>query len=289
MTNVEPWPNSQRVVGIIEEAFDFLIRDHSFAPTTAEPSKVEYDMMYMQTLTRIAVAVDLESRLLEVAISWPDGKMAPTDLEPVISLVDLVAIRAPTVDLPRDMSTEDAAQRTVDRSAELLRDLAVDVLSGGTGLFFDFLDWKRAMSDRGEDRWWGHPIYQEIADVSRPRTSKEIKLDFEFEPIHFGAHRNPEGAWPSIVAFIRRHPGTNEATTLLEDVMFSHGDAFIERIEALASTDEAIRDTIATAPPIGGIASDAVDRYNRLQEDLMKEPSPGGWPPAFLRRSRPPC
>lgn len=271
MTNVERWPNAKHFVEMVEEAFEFLIRDHAFATTVVGPLHVEFDQIFMQALTRIAVRVDAESLLLDVEISWPEEKTSGIDLEPVISLVDVVAMRAPRVDLPRDMSNEHAAERTVGRSAELLRELAVDVLSGGRGLLFDFLDWKRALGDRGEDRWWEHPIYQEIADAGRPRTPKEIKLSFEFEPIHFGAHRDPEAAWPDIVSYVHRHPQTMDAWTLLEDVMFEHGEAFIDRIEALARTDKAIRETIATAREIGGIASDAVDRYNRLQRELDRE------------------
>jgi len=271
MTDVEPWPNTRRIVGMVEEEFAFLTRDHAFTATITEPSKVEYDQIFMQSLTRIRVGLDLKSLFLDVAISWPDEKMAGTDLEPVVSLVDVVAMRAPRVDLPRDMSSEHAAQRTVGRSGELLRELAVDVISGGSGLVFDFIAWKRAHGDKGEGRWWGLPTYQEIAEVDRPRTPNEIKRSFEFEPIHFGAHRDPEATWPNIVEFVRRHPQTDDAWTLLEDVMFGHGEAFIDRLEALARTDRAIRATIAAAPEIGGIASTAVDRYNRLQAEIQEK------------------
>src|SRR6266508_2625188 len=133
MTRVQPWPND-KLVGMIEEAFGYLIRDYGFISTIAERLTVAYDQIFMSSLTRIAIGVDAESLLVDVDISWPDEKTPGNDLEPVISLVDVVAMRAPNVDLPRDTSTEQAAERTVGRSAELLRELAVDILSGGQGL-----------------------------------------------------------------------------------------------------------------------------------------------------------
>lgn len=273
---------------MIEEYFDFLVRDHQFVRRPSTPAVVTYDLNFMSTLTRISIRVDRDATDLEVECGWPDQQVSGSDPPPIITLSEIVAMQSPNVDLPRDLSTEPVARETLGRSADLLRNLAADVLSGGSGLLWDFLAWKRQQGDRGKGRWWGHPTWQEAAEAAHTRTPKEIKFDFEFEPIHLGAHRDPEATWPDIVAFVRRHPHTNEASTLIEDVMFGHGEAFIDRIEELARTDKVVRGTIANAGPIGGIASDAVDRYNRLQQELVREASREGWLPAFPRRSRPP-
>jgi hypothetical protein len=81
------------------------------------------------------------------------------------------------------VSTRAVAESTLDRYAALLREHAIDVLSGGSGLWFDFVDWKRASGDTADGRWWGHPIYDEIAELTHPRTAEDIKRDMEFEPI----------------------------------------------------------------------------------------------------------
>lgn len=163
--------------------------------------------------------------------------------------------------------------RTLTRSAELLRLHAIDLLSGGSGLWFDFVDWKRASGDMGDGSWWGHPIYAEIAEVSRPRTPKDIDRDMQFEPIHARAHRDPHQAWPHILTFIRQHPATAEAESLLEDVMNAQPEAFIERIESLARSDAAVRSTLAMAYGIGGDARAVIKRYNDLIEKLREAES----------------
>jgi hypothetical protein len=60
--------------------------------------------------------------------------ISPADEPPTVALVDIVAMRAPAVEVPRDLSTLTLAETTLDRSAALLREHAIDVLSGGTGL-----------------------------------------------------------------------------------------------------------------------------------------------------------
>jgi hypothetical protein len=257
---------------IIEDSFEFLERDHWFVRRDSVPAVVTYDLSFMSTLTRISIRVNREATDLEVECAWPDHQMSPSDPSPTVTLPEIVAMRAPGVEVPRDLSSESAAVATLARSAELLREHAIDLLSGGSGLWFDFVDWKRASGELGEGRWWGHPIYDEIAELTQPRTAEDIRRDREFAPIHARAQRDPEAAWPAIVAFVRRHPATVEAEMLLEDVMDSRPDDFIERIDSLARSDEAVRQTLAMAAGIGGDARAAIERYNDLIAEVRGEP-----------------
>jgi hypothetical protein len=266
------WPNAERLTTMIEERFDFLIRDYEFVRRPTASPVVVYDMSFMLILTRIRIATDPDLRSLDVECSWPDQVISPADERPTVALVDIVAMRAPAVEVPRDLSTLTLAETTLDRSAALLREHAIDVLSGGTGLWFDLVDWKRAHGDMGEGRWWGLPIYDEIAAIAQPRTADDIKRSMEFEPIHARAHRDPEAAWSDIVAFVRRYPATAEAEMLFEDVMNDRPDEFIERIESLARTDEAVRQTLAMSAEIGGDARAVIERYNDLIVGLRGDP-----------------
>jgi hypothetical protein len=271
MSDVEPWPNAHRLTRMIEEHFDFLVRDHWFVPRLTRTPDVIYDLNFMSTRTRVQLGVDPETQGLFVECSWPDQGMSPSDPPPAVTLSEIVSMRAPGVEVPRDLSTVGAARTTLDRSAELLREHAIDVLSGGLGLWFDFVDWKRANGDMGEGRWWGHPIYDHIAAFQTSRTSEDIRRDMEFQPVHSLAHRDPERVWPDVVEFIRRHPGSFEAEMLVEDLVSFHGAAFIDRIEDLVRNDDRVRASVAPMTEIGGDASEAAARFNDLLATLRPE------------------
>ncbi len=166
---------------MIKERFEFLRLDHGFDRRLGAlgPVNVVYDLFFMQALTRISVEADLDKLVLDVVCSWPDQTMSPADPSPTVTLGEVVAMRAPRLKLPRDLATERSAARTLERSAELLRIHAIDVLSGGSGLMFDFVDWKRSHGDMGAGRWWGHPIYEELASLTRSRTSADVRRDLE--------------------------------------------------------------------------------------------------------------
>jgi hypothetical protein len=88
---------------------------------------------------------------------------------------------------------------------------------------------------------------------SQRRTKDEIRLDREFQPIHGRLQRDPEEAWPDVVDFVRKHPASLDANDLVEDLMFEHGEQFIDRIEDLARTDAGFRSTVERTH-LGGIA-----------------------------------
>jgi hypothetical protein len=255
---------------LIQDHFDFLVRDHWFVRRSSVPAVTTYDLSFMAMLTRISIRVDSDATDLEIECGWPDQQISPSDPPPMVTLTEIVAMRAPDVEVPRDISTEGAAGTTLARSAELLREHAIDLLSGGSGLWFDFVDWKRANGDMGEGRWWGHPVYGEIGEVTSPRTRDDISRDMEFEPIHARVHRDPERAWPDIVAFVRRHPATFEGEMLIEDLVSGYGAAFIDRIEDLVRDDPLVRATVAQMTEIGGDASDAAARFNDLLDSIRE-------------------
>lgn len=96
----EGWPETRRLVALIEDRFDFLARDHGFERLPTVSPLVIYDLRFMSMLTRIRVAPDLRRREVEVDCSWPDEGMSPADEPPTISLGDIVAMRAPGTDVP---------------------------------------------------------------------------------------------------------------------------------------------------------------------------------------------
>ena len=235
------------------------------------PVAVTYDQSFMQLLTRVEISANLDALSLDVECAWPDQAERPTDPPPIVSLAEIIAMRDPNRDVPRDISSDSSADATIADAAEILRNLAIDVLSGGGfGLMSDFVAWKGAQGDLGEGQWWGAPIYAELAESITPRTANEVDRDLEWQPIHAMVHRDPERAWPDILGFIERNPGSMEATMLLEDVMLEHGDSFIDRIEALALSNATIREIVA-GTHLGGHAGPAIDRLEDLQAEIRGE------------------
>ena len=96
---------------------------------------------------------------------------------------------------------------------------------------------------------------------------EQIRIDREYQPIHGRLRRDPEEAWPAVVEFVRQHPASLDARDLVEDLMYEHGDRFIDRIENLARADGAFRSTVAWAN-VGGIAGPSIDRFHRLQDEI---------------------
>jgi hypothetical protein len=59
---------------------------------------------------------------------------------------------------------------------------------------------------------------------------------------------------------------------LLEDVMNAQPEAFIERIDSLARSDNAVRETLVMATGIGGDARAPIERFSELIAELRGEP-----------------
>ena len=95
-------------------------------------------------------------------------------------------------------------------------------------------------------------------------------MDPEFERIdRLLHHGDPEEAWVEVARYIERnafdHGRWAEVSTLTEDLVFIHGDLYIDRIEATAEGSKAFQRAIGMAY-IGGIAGPSVERFLALQE-----------------------
>jgi hypothetical protein len=89
----------------------------------------------------------------------------------------------------------------------------------------------------------------------------------ESDELHELITSDPELAWPRVLAFVREHPGTAEAQDFVEDLVYEHDMQFIERLEAEAFVDPALRSVIEQAY-VGGVATEGAEQFNRLQERL---------------------
>jgi uncharacterized protein DUF6869 len=97
----------------------------------------------------------------------------------------------------------------------------------------------------------------------------------DYWTLHSQVATDPERAWPSFVRFIRDPaPGDPErilqVLDLLEDFVYDHAAAFIDRIEALAESDPTFKELVADAF-VGGVGGEAVERFHALQERLFAE------------------
>ncbi len=248
---------------LVQEHFAFLEVEFGLIPSesrTASARVITYAGLHHAV--RVSIAANGGSYDIEVAN--PDE--APP--APVVGLGDIVAMRAPGTARPsRATGSREEARESLSKSGELLRQLADDALWGGWGLFEDFLHWRKrgALATSGVD-WWLTPPFNDPG-FHRGRTKAQIRIDREYQPVHGQLRLDPEAAWPGVIEFVRRHPATLEASDLIEDLIFEHGERFIDRIEELALTDNAFRSTVAHAY-VGGIAGRSIDRFHRLQDEL---------------------
>lgn len=250
---------------LVRDRFAFLELEFGLKPTesrTAGSRAITYAGPYHAV--RVSVAADGAS--YEVEVIFPDEG----PLVPAVGLDDIVAMRAPGTDPPsRAVRSRQEARESLSKSGELLRELAYDALWGGWGLFEDFVHWKRgAPATPGVDWWVTPPLDDPL--FGRSRTKDEIRIDREYQPIHGRLQRDAEDAWPAVVEFVRSHPMSLQADDLVEDLMYGHGDRFIDRIEDLARSDPAFRSTVERAH-VGGIAGPAIDRFHQLQDEFNSD------------------
>lgn len=108
-------------------------------------------------------------------------------------------------------------------------------------------------ADEGDEQW-----EFAIPDPDGRRLHRAIRLD-------------PEAGWDDLRARLCESGGRDDELFLMdlvEDLMFSHADRFIDRIERLAEECPEARQTIAYAY-VGGLASSpALERFWSLQERL---------------------
>ncbi len=94
----------------------------------------------------------------------------------------------------------------------------------------------------------------------------------EYEAIHDAVRLDPETVWPRVRALLgtsRRGRDANyENQDLIEDLMFWHADAFIDRFEALVAESPHLEDDIAIAH-VGGVAvGPGLERFYALQDRI---------------------
>lgn len=249
---------------IARDRFGFLATDFALEPVESPIGgglTLVYEGRHRHHAVRVVIAAD--GRSFDVEVVALDA--AP--LAPVVTLDDIVAMRAPGTEPPeRVVRSRHEGLAALSRSGELLRQLADDALWGGWGLFEDFVHWKRGAPGVPGVDWWVTPPLDDPR-FGRGRTKDEIRLDREYQPIHGRLQRDPEEAWPDVVEFVRKHPASLDASDLVEDLMFEHGERFIDRIEDLARTDAAFRSTVEFVH-LGGIAGPAIDRFHQLQDEI---------------------
>ena len=247
---------------LVRDRFAFLELDFGLTPSESRTARARA-VTYAGLHHAVRVSIAANGGSYDVEVVAPD--LAP--LAPVVGLDDIVAMRAPGSEPPsRVAGSRREARESLSKSGELLRQLADDALWGGWGLFEDFVHWKQGAPATSGVDWWVTPPFDDPL-FHRGRTNTQIRIDREYQPVHGQLRRDPEAAWPDIIEFVRRHPATLEASDLIEDLMFEHGERFIDRIEGLARTDDAFRSTVAHAY-IDGITGPSIDRFHRLQDEL---------------------
>jgi hypothetical protein len=97
--------------------------------------------------------------------------------------------------------------------------------------------------------------------------------DPEERRVHRGVRLDPESVWDAVRDMLRESPPRNELflAGLVEDLMYSHAEGFIDRIEAVAE-ESANAGEIVVMAYVGGIApSPAHERFWSLQDRLQPD------------------
>lgn len=85
--------------------------------------------------------------------------------------------------------------------------------------------------------------------------------------LHRMIDRRPEQAWPLVVAIVQRAPDpavlNNVAAGVLEDILCVHATELIDRVEALARTDDQFRRALADVWGWTRIPADVRARMDR--------------------------
>lgn len=160
-----------------------------------------------------------------------------------------------------------------DRDIPALRDFAS---AGGEA---------RDSIDRARDRFFAHieatsrerEAMQARDDYYGPRPADEDDEHWEFtipdphgRQLHRAIRLDPEAGWDALRARLCESGVRDELflMDLVEDLMFSHADRFIDRLERLAEECPQAREAIAFAH-VGGVASTAaLERFWSLQARL---------------------
>jgi hypothetical protein len=90
--------------------------------------------------------------------------------------------------------------------------------------------------------------------------------------IHEAVRLDPESVWIDLrnILCSADDPFDVAVVDLLEDLVFWHADAFMERIEQLVEECPCVRLTVAWAT-VGGVAGPGIDRFDVLHQRLVEE------------------
>jgi hypothetical protein len=106
-------------------------------------------------------------------------------------------------------------------------------------------------------------------DLSNDFLDEHGPADPRFRRLHRGVRLDPESVWDDLKDYLcsLADPDQGWADDLIEDLMFWHADAFIERLETLVAECPRLVPTVEWAV-VEGVAGDGVDRFHALQARL---------------------
>jgi hypothetical protein len=99
--------------------------------------------------------------------------------------------------------------------------------------------------------------------MNDPLTARNAR----YQRLHEGVLRDPEGVWQELRAYLCG-PTDDRSVDLIEDLMFWHAAAFVERVEALVEECPSVAETVASAY-VGGTAAEGVDQFHALQDRIL--------------------
>ncbi len=105
------------------------------------------------------------------------------------------------------------------------------------------------MTDAEQDRIIrGFFAWIEHARDGFPSRPDSAGLDDSFDEVVLMARDDPERLWPIIVRMVEEAPDEHHLLTVgaapLEDLLWFHGPAFVDRIEAIAQEDPRFREAL---------------------------------------------
>lgn len=94
-----------------------------------------------------------------------------------------------------------------------------------------------------------------------------------YDALHEAVRLDPESVWDTLRAFLCSRAAHDERLDLIEDLMFWHPDAFIDRIEALADDCPRSWGALAEAEVGGRTETPGLTRFYALQHRLGRQPA----------------
>jgi hypothetical protein len=92
----------------------------------------------------------------------------------------------------------------------------------------------------------------------------------EYDAIHEAVRQDPESVWDRLRRFLCSRAAEDERQDLIEDLMFWHPDAFIDRLEALVGECPRVRDSLVEAYVGGRAETPGLTRFYALQKRLSR-------------------